>query len=208
MLLLITRSQLNKKTMAIMAINTSGPICSVAIINHGNIIHYEENTSHNQHSESLFKLIHTLFDKSKNSYNNITNLAVVVGPGSFTGIRVGIAAAQGINLASKITIHGISTLEMQAYLISNSTDIKNKEILAIIEVSNNNFYSQTFTHQLIETSKIQIFNKDNILKYPTHNITPITSSNFNAKIAASLLSYKLQNNLPTLNLTPIYSNTI
>ncbi|WDM85686.1 tRNA (adenosine(37)-N6)-threonylcarbamoyltransferase complex dimerization subunit type 1 TsaB [Ehrlichia sp. JZT12] len=194
--------------MAIMAINTSGPICSVAIINQNNTIHYEENTLHNQHSESLFKLIHTLFDKSKNSYNSITNLAVVVGPGSFTGIRVGIAAAQGIKLASKTTIHGISTLEMQAYLISNSTDIKNKEILSIIEVSNNSFYSQTFTHQLTETSKIQILNKNDILKYQTHNITSITSSKFNAKIAAFLLSYKLQNNLPILNPIPIYSNTI
>ena len=194
--------------MAIMAINTSGPICSVAIINKNNDVYYEENTSHNQHSESLFKLINRLFTKSKNSYNNITNLAVVVGPGSFTGIRVGIAAAQGINLASKITIHGISTLEMQAYLISNSADVKNKEILAIIEVSNNNFYSQTFTHQLVETSKIQMFNKEGILKYLTHDITPIMSSKFNAKVAASVLAYKLQNNLPTLNPTPIYFNTI
>ncbi|MGN7619140.1 MAG: tRNA (adenosine(37)-N6)-threonylcarbamoyltransferase complex dimerization subunit type 1 TsaB [Ehrlichia sp.] len=191
-----------------MAINTSGSICSVAIINQNNNVYYEESISHNQHSESLFKLVHKLLDKSQNSYGSITNLAVVVGPGSFTGIRIGIAAAQGISLASKITVHGISTLEMQAYLISNLTDVKNKEILAIVEVPNNNFYFQTFNRQLIETSKIQTINKDDISKYSMHGITPITSSNFNAKVAVSLLSYKLHNNLPTLNPTPIYSNTI
>ena len=122
-----------------MTINTSGPICSVAIVNKSNTIYYEENTLHNQHSESLFRIIHTLLDKSNHSYNTIKNLAVVVGPGSFIGVRVGIAAAQGIHLASNIPLHGISTLEIQAYLILNSTEIKDKEILSVIEVSKSTY---------------------------------------------------------------------
>ncbi|OUC04812.1 MULTISPECIES: tRNA (adenosine(37)-N6)-threonylcarbamoyltransferase complex dimerization subunit type 1 TsaB [Ehrlichia] len=194
--------------MTIMVINTSGPICSVAIISNNQTIHYEESISENQHSESLFKLIHKLFDKSNNSYSTITNLGVVVGPGSFTGIRAGIAAAQGIHLASKITLHGISTLEMQAYLISNSTKTNDDEIFSIIEVSNNKFYSQTFNHKFIATSKIKLLDKNFNYNDYKHYTESITSSNFNAKTAALLLSYKLQNNLPTLNTTPIYFNTI
>ncbi|AHX03798.1 tRNA threonylcarbamoyl adenosine modification protein YeaZ [Ehrlichia chaffeensis str. Heartland] len=191
-----------------MTINTSGPICSVAIISENQTMYYEESTSDNQHSESLFQLIHTLFDKSNNSYNTITNLGVVVGPGSFTGIRVGIAAAQGIHLASKITLHGISTLEMQAYLIYNSTKINDGEILSIIEMSNNKFYSQTFNNQLIATNKIKLLDKNFNYHDFTHHIQSITSKNFNARVAALILAYKLQNNLPTLNSTPIYFNTI
>ncbi|WP_231243066.1 tRNA (adenosine(37)-N6)-threonylcarbamoyltransferase complex dimerization subunit type 1 TsaB [Ehrlichia canis] len=189
-----------------MTINTSGPICSVATISENQVIHYEESTSHNQHSESLFKLIHTLFDKSKNSYSTISDIGVVVGPGSFTGIRVGIAAAQGIHIASNITLHGISNLEMQAYLIAQTT--KNENILSVIEVSNNKFYYQTFNHQLIPTSKIQLLDKDIKCNNSKHNTQSITAPDFNAKTAALILAYKLQNNLPTLSTTPIYFNTI
>ena len=192
--------------MAIMTINTSGLICSVAIISENQVIHYEESTSHNQHSESLFKLIHTLFDKSRNSYSTISDIGVVVGPGSFTGIRVGIAAAQGIHIASNITLHGISNLEMQAYLIAKTT--KNEDILSIVEIPNNKFYYQTFNHQIIPTSKIQLLDKKLKCNNSKHHIQSITAPDFNAKTAALILAYKLQNNLPTLSTTPIYFNTI
>ncbi|CAH58071.1 tRNA (adenosine(37)-N6)-threonylcarbamoyltransferase complex dimerization subunit type 1 TsaB [Ehrlichia ruminantium] len=193
--------------MSIMTINTSGPICSVAILNKKNTIYYEENTSHNQHSESLFRIIHSLLEQSHQSYDTITNLAVVVGPGSFTGVRVGISAAQGIHLASKVTLHGISTLEIQAYLTLNSGKIKDKEILSVIEVSQKHIYSQKFNHKLVALTKIQIFDKNNYSTY-LPNIIPITSDNLNAKTAALLYKYKLENNLPILNPTPIYFNTI
>ncbi|WP_240729892.1 tRNA (adenosine(37)-N6)-threonylcarbamoyltransferase complex dimerization subunit type 1 TsaB [Ehrlichia minasensis] len=189
-----------------MTINTSGPICSVAIISENQVIHYEESTSHNQHSESLFKLIHTLFDKSQNSYSTISDIGVVVGPGSFTGIRVGIAAAQGIHIASNITLHGISNLEMQAYLIAQTN--KNENILSVVEVSNNKFYYQTFNHQLIPTSKIQLLDKNLKCNTHKHYTQSITAPDFNAKTAALILAYKLQNNLPTLSTSPIYFNTI
>ncbi|QGR02422.1 tRNA (adenosine(37)-N6)-threonylcarbamoyltransferase complex dimerization subunit type 1 TsaB [Ehrlichia ruminantium] len=195
--------------MATMTINTSGPICSVAIMNQNNTIYYEENTLHNQHSESLFKIIHTLLERSNHSYNTIKNLAVVVGPGSFTGVRVGIAAAQGIHLASKIPLHGISTLEIQAYLILTSTTTKDKEILSVIEVSPKTLYSQTFNNKLVALSKIQILDKNNFSDYlPNQNIIHITSNNINARTAALLYKYKIENNLPTLNPIPIYFNTI
>ena len=62
------------------------------------------------HAEKMMGLISEVLDAAKIDYKALTGLAVCVGPGSFTGIRVGVAAARGLALALKIPALGVTTL--------------------------------------------------------------------------------------------------
>lgn len=104
--------------MSILAINTVGAGSSIAVIDYDGNCFVERNSANNSHAESFFQILNTLFDKHNYSYDKIDHLAVIVGPGSFTGIRVGISTAQGINLATNKPLYGVSALEAQAYAIS------------------------------------------------------------------------------------------
>lgn len=119
--------------MSILAIDTVGIGSSIAIVDYDGNCFVERNSASNSHAESFFKTLNTLFNKHNYNYDKIDHLAVVVGPGSFTGIRVGISAAQGINLATNKPLYGVSALEVQAYAISLLCKNSKKNIRAIIK---------------------------------------------------------------------------
>ena len=62
------------------------------------------------HAEILFEQIETLLDRATTTYGQLTRIAVTSGPGSFTGVRIGLAAARGLGLALGIDVIGVPTL--------------------------------------------------------------------------------------------------
>jgi tRNA threonylcarbamoyl adenosine modification protein YeaZ len=66
------------------------------------------------HAEHLMAVIEETLEKSGKTYADLTAIAVSVGPGSFTGLRVGVATARGLSLALKIPAIGVTTLEALA----------------------------------------------------------------------------------------------
>lgn len=63
------------------------------------------------HAEVLMELIETCLDKSETSYKDFSRIGVTIGPGSFTGVRVGMSVARGFGLSLSIPVLGISTLD-------------------------------------------------------------------------------------------------
>ncbi len=137
--------------MSILAIDTVGIGSSIAIVDYDGNCFVERNSTSNSHAESFFQILSTLFDKHNYNYDKIDHLAVVVGPGSFTGIRVGVSAAQGINLATNKPLYGVSALEVQAYAISLLHANSKKNIRAIIK-NVQGFYTQLFDFNLLPLS--------------------------------------------------------
>ncbi|MDF0607890.1 tRNA (adenosine(37)-N6)-threonylcarbamoyltransferase complex dimerization subunit type 1 TsaB [Wolbachia endosymbiont of Onchocerca gibsoni] len=137
--------------MSILAIDTVGSSSSIAIIDHGGKCLVEHNSASNNHIESFFQVLDALFSRHNYTYNEIDRLVVVVGPGSFTGIRVGISAAKGINLVTDKPLYGVSTLEVQAYAISLLRTNSKKNIRAIIKNAQG-FYTQLFSFNLLPLS--------------------------------------------------------
>lgn len=137
--------------MSILAIDTVGIGSSIAIIDYDGDCFVERNSTSNSHAESFFQILDTLFDRHNYNYDKIDHLAVVIGPGSFTGIRVGISAAQGIDLATNKPIYGVSALEVQAYAISLLCTNSKKNIRAIIKNAQG-FYTQLFDFNLLPLS--------------------------------------------------------
>lgn len=96
----------------ILAIDSSVGVSSVAIWQAGNIVSYLENKESSMQSARLMPLVEACLQAAKLPYSSLTHVAATVGPGSFTGIRIGLAAARGIAYAASIPCLGFTTLEV------------------------------------------------------------------------------------------------
>ena len=124
--------------MKILSIDTSSSICSVAILEDNKIIKEMHNFSEKEHSETLMPMIDELFKTTKLSLDNIGLIACSVGPGSFTGIRIGIATVKAFADAKNIPVVGVNSLEAMAYLgVAQKGD---GEFVSILDARNDNVY--------------------------------------------------------------------
>ena len=124
--------------MKILSIDTSSSICSVAILEDTKIIKEMHNFSEKEHSETLMPMIDELFKTTNLSLDNIGLIACSVGPGSFTGIRIGIATVKAFADAKNIPIVGVNSLEAMAYLgVAQKGD---GEFVSILDARNDNVY--------------------------------------------------------------------
>ena len=98
--------------MRIFAIDTALEACSACVLDTEleTVIAREEISMARGHAEALMPLIARVLAKSELDFTQIDRIAVTTGPGSFTGIRVGIAAARGLGLAAGKPVVGLSTL--------------------------------------------------------------------------------------------------
>ncbi len=96
--------------MKILAIETSGAACSAALMSGGTLCERAEPMARG-HAERLIPLIGEVLAEAGAAYVDLDLVAVTVGPGTFTGMRVGLAAARGIALATDRPCLGVSSFE-------------------------------------------------------------------------------------------------
>lgn len=101
--------------MKILAVDTSATSASVCVAQENKIIgEFSINTALT-HSQTLIPMIEQLAEKTGVTLDNIDAIAVNAGPGSFTGVRIGVAAVKGIAFSRNIPCVSVSTLESMAY---------------------------------------------------------------------------------------------
>ena len=121
--------------MKILAIDTSSKLCSVAILEDTNLIKKIELDNGLTHSETLMPLIQQLLKECNLTLKNIDLLVSDIGPGSFTGIRIGVSTCKAFSDSLNIPCVGISSLEVLAYNIKQE-----KIICSTIDCKNDNCY--------------------------------------------------------------------
>lgn len=99
----------------ILAIETATGMCSVALFSDGQVIGLLESDEHNAHSRILHVLIDRLFRESGTALSDLKAVAVSKGPGSYTGLRIGVSATKGFCYAKDIPLIAVNTLESMAY---------------------------------------------------------------------------------------------
>ncbi len=100
--------------MKILAVDTATKNCSVAITD-GETVRAELTTVNDQtHSKHLLEKIHTVIQRAGVSIANLDGFAVTIGPGSFTGLRIGISSIKGLAVALDKPVVGISSLDVLA----------------------------------------------------------------------------------------------
>ena len=121
--------------MKVLSIETSSKICSVAILEDKNLIKKLELDSGLTHSETLMPLIKQILEETKLTLSQIDLLVCDIGPGSFTGIRIGVATVKAFSDSLQIPSVGISSLEGLAYSIKTDGII-----CSMIDCKNDNCY--------------------------------------------------------------------
>lgn len=101
--------------MLILGIDTSGKTASVAVSEDNSIIGQNTVFTNLTHSQIIMPLAKKLLEDCGKTLNDVNEIAVSCGPGSYTGLRIGIAAVKALSFALDIRCHGISTLESLAY---------------------------------------------------------------------------------------------
>lgn len=101
--------------MKILAIDTSGKVASVALAEDGRFLDTIEKNTNLSHSQAVLPVCMELLEKNGLALKDIDCFATVVGPGSFTGLRIGIAAAKGFAMMLDKPLVGVSSLECVAY---------------------------------------------------------------------------------------------
>ena len=100
--------------MLILAFETSAKAASVALTENGKLLGESYQNTGLTHSQTLMVMAEDLLKQCGKTVNDITAVAVAEGPGSFTGVRIGVAAAKGFAWGREIPCFGLSTLEAMA----------------------------------------------------------------------------------------------
>ncbi len=129
--------------MKILGIEASTQTASVAVVEEEKVLGEISLFTGLTHSESLMGLIDEILIKTGSPLETIGGIAVSVGPGSFTGVRIAMATAMGLSRARGIPMAGISTLEGQAWISADFNGI----IVPIQDARRNQVYTAVFKGQ-------------------------------------------------------------
>ena len=130
--------------MRVLAIDTALEACSVAVLDteRTDLRAHESLPMQRGHAEALMPLVARVLDRVRLDFSAIDRVAVTTGPGSFTGLRVGIAAARGIALASGKPAIGLTTLAAFAAPFIASDDTL--PVVVAIDARHDHVYLQVF----------------------------------------------------------------
>ena len=131
--------------MNILLIETSTKVCSVALSRSGKIIATREVNEANRHAEMLTVFCEEVVKEGNIKFNELSAVAVAKGPGSYTGLRIGVSAAKGFCYALGIPLIAIDTLESMA--MGMLTEVKEGDlIIPMIDARRMEVYCQVFDH--------------------------------------------------------------
>lgn len=144
----------------ILCLETSTTNCSVAIAVDGEIIALQEdNNNKYSHAEKLHSFIDQVLAESRTLKSSLQAIAVSKGPGSYTGLRIGVSAAKGLCFAMDVPLIAIPTLEALAHqaviengCIISMLDARRLEVYAAVFSSDNNQIRETKAEILDENS--------------------------------------------------------
>ena len=149
----------------ILNIETSTNICSVCIAKDGNIIAQKESSENKSHAKLLTLFIEDLLKEQSLTAANLDAVAVSKGPGSYTGLRIGVSVAKGLCYAKDIPLIAINTLQAMAFGVVSklSADNLNDSIIVpMIDARRMEVYSAFFDTKasLIRDVKAEIIDEN------------------------------------------------
>ncbi|KQR71292.1 tRNA (adenosine(37)-N6)-threonylcarbamoyltransferase complex dimerization subunit type 1 TsaB [Pedobacter sp. Leaf176] len=157
----------------ILLIETATAVCSVALSVNGQTTSIKEESGQNLHASNLTLFIDEVVSKSGLSYNELDAVTISKGPGSYTGLRIGVSTAKGLCYALEKPLIAVETLEMMAagYLIQNPDykglvcpmiDARRMEVYTSVYDSNLNLIETTSAKIIDENSFAGLLSKSTI----------------------------------------------
>ena len=145
--------------MNILAFDTSTEKFSISILKNNKVVLNLSKILNKTYSKFLIPLLKESLEQSNLDIKKINNIIISLGPGSFTGVRIGIAAAKGLAIPHKINILGFNNMDV----LVQSIDSNSKEkIVTIIKSKKNNYYYQLFDSKKKPINKVSFFSNNNL----------------------------------------------
>ena len=139
--------------MLILAFETSAKAASVALLDDQKLLGESYQNTGLTHSQTLMVMAEDLLKQCGKTVSDVTAVAVAEGPGSFTGVRIGVAAAKGFAWGGQLPCYGVSTLESMAETLG----VYEGHVCACMDARRNQVYNAIF---LAEDGKLERFSED------------------------------------------------
>ena len=139
----------------ILHIETSSKICSVSLSYGDKIITYRDIYEENSHSKYLALFVKEIFEQKKITAKDLDAIAVSIGPGSYTGLRIGLSFAKGIAYQADIPILTINTLQTICNNAKPSINENAEAIISVIDARRDEVFSQVFSSECKPMEKIK-----------------------------------------------------
>lgn len=149
--------------MLTLALDTATKVCSISLCRDEEILAEYTINMGMTHSEGLLPQIEQLLERCKVQKQEIELLAVSMGPGSFTGLRIGLATAEAMAYSWQCCLHGVDTLEALAYNIP----VENIVLSPVLDAQKGNYYQALYKweqDELKELESVQVVSKTQLLE--------------------------------------------
>lgn len=134
--------------MVILGLDSSGAACSVAVVADDRLLARRLVPMTRGHAEALVPMIEAALADAETGFASLDRIAVTVGPGSFTGLRTGLAAAKGLALALDRPAVGVTSFEAVAFAVSRDDPAATAPIAVALETKRADLYFQLFDDAL------------------------------------------------------------
>ena len=132
-------------------IETATDVCSVALSRGEEIIGLKEEAGGNNHAKNLLPFVDEVLKQGSCKIANLNGVAVSIGPGSYTGLRIGVSTAKGIAYTAGIPVMAVSTLEsiaQGAKALWSGTSTETVQIVPMIDARRMEVFTTCFTYNM------------------------------------------------------------
>ncbi|MBW1614968.1 MAG: tRNA (adenosine(37)-N6)-threonylcarbamoyltransferase complex dimerization subunit type 1 TsaB [Deltaproteobacteria bacterium] len=134
---------LKKSDFFVLAFDTTTFNADIAVLKNFSVIAQINDTTKTTHSTRIIKLTEKVLARAKIKLSDISGIAVCTGPGSFTGVRIGLAFAKGLAYALQIKIAGITSLQA----LAAAAPFSDRLICSVIDAQRNQMYFAGYKYQ-------------------------------------------------------------
>ncbi len=135
----------------IFSIETSTAICSVAVHTDGGLVSLSELNETGAHAERLMLLVEEVLEKGKIGFQDLDAIAVSEGPGSYTGLRIGVSTAKGLAFGLNKPLLGINTLQALASAVRLE---KGELVIPVLDARRMEVYREVFDWKLDSVAEL------------------------------------------------------
>ena len=160
----------------ILCIETSLDYCSVSIIEDGKVIDSENINIKKSHSEFILILIKNLLKRIKISLNQLSAIAVSEGPGSYTGLRIGVSTAKGLCFSLDLPLLSVNSLDLMIY------DVKKKNLIE----------SGSLLCPMIDARRMEVYTKivkDDLIIIKDTHAKILSNNSFNSLLKFNKINF-------------------
>ena len=149
----------------ILNLETATTNCSVSVSVNGDLVSLVENNAANySHAEQLHQFIEEALKEASFSFSDLDAIAVSKGPGSYTGLQIGVSAAKGLCFSLEVPLISVSTLQSMACQVQTAVDHR---IISVLDARRMEVYAGVFNgrYEALEPVKAVVIESDSFAEY-------------------------------------------